>query len=82
MVEIWLTWDAELPPMEAGLNVHIGAERVGELGVDAAGHFRPAMEAAAERDEDPWTHAHLSMTSGEMPYVLEIALPERGAGPA
>jgi hypothetical protein len=78
VVEVWLTWDPESPAKEACLNVHIGAERVGRLGPDAAEFFRPALEAAAEREEDPWTRAHLTTTSGEMPYTLEIALPELG----
>jgi hypothetical protein len=76
LVDVWFTWDTESSTMQPGLNVHIGAERVGNLDPDVAEHFRPAMEAAAERDEDPWTHAHLAAVSGGMPYALEIALPE------
>jgi hypothetical protein len=33
------------------------------------------MEAAAERDEDPWTTVWLSAIAG-VPYLLEVALPE------
>ena len=75
MVEIWLTWDTELPQALARLNVHIGDERVGWLGADAANCFRPAMEAAAERDEDPWTYAYLTATFGAAPHMLTVGLP-------
>jgi hypothetical protein len=35
------------------------------------------MEAAAERDEDPWMIASLNTPTGGMPYVLEITVPEQ-----
>jgi hypothetical protein len=76
-VEIWLTWEATPREVGAlGLDVHIGETRVGRLDSDIAEHFRPAMDAAAERDEDPWTRGWLSKISGEMPYLLEVAVPE------
>ncbi len=78
LVETWLTSDTGPSTTEQRLNVHIGAQRVGQLGPDVAEQFRPAMEAAAERDEDPWVHAHLTASSGAMPYLLEIPLPKRG----
>jgi hypothetical protein len=78
LTEAWLTWDTGPSTTEQRLNVHIGAERVGQLGPDVAEQFRPAMEAAAERDEDQWVHAHLAASSGTMPYLLEISLPKHG----
>jgi hypothetical protein len=33
------------------------------------------MHAAADRDEDAWTRAFLKMSSGAVPYQLEIMLP-------
>jgi len=78
-VEVWLSWDQELPAFDSHLCVYIGAEPVGVLSPDAAERFRPAMEAAAERDEDPWTTANLTTSTGAMPYVLEITVPERHA---
>ncbi len=75
VVEVWLTWGIESSGTESHLNVYIGAERVGQLGPDVAEQLRLAMEAAAERDEDPWTHAFLSASSGTIPYVMEIPLP-------
>lgn len=75
-VDVWFAWDGESPVIGSHVNVYIGRQRVGQLDVDASEHFRPAMEAAADRDEDPLMTAHLKKSSGEMPYVLEIALPE------
>ena len=75
LVKTWLTWDTEPSTTQPRLNVHVGTERVGQLSSDIAEQFRPAMEVVAERDEDPWTHAYLSASSGAMPYLLEIALP-------
>ena len=79
-VEVWLTWDAELPTPGSSLRVYIGAEPVGVLPADTAERFCPAMEAAAERDEDPWTTANLTISEGEMPYVLEITVPDQQEG--
>jgi hypothetical protein len=75
-VDVWFTWDGGSPAVGSHLNVYIGTQRVGQLNVDTSEHFRPAMEAAADRDEDPWMTARLKKGLGEMPYVLEIALPE------
>ncbi len=75
LVRVWLTRGDESRTIEPCLNVHIGAQRVGWLGPEAGARLRPAMEAAAERDENPWTYAHLTASSGAMPYLLEIALP-------
>jgi hypothetical protein len=76
IAEVWLAWGTD--PSRAELDVHVGAERVGRLGPEVAEQLRPAMEAASERDEDPWTHAFLSTSPGAIPYVMEIRVPERG----
>jgi hypothetical protein len=77
-VEVWFTWASGLPVTDPPLSVRIGAQCVGRLDADTSEHLRPAMESAADRDEDPWMTARLSKSSGKMPYVLEIALPEPG----
>jgi len=74
-LEVWLTWDSEPPASDLRLAVHIGAERVGMLRADIEEQFRPAMEAAAERDEDPWMRGRLSASTGPLPFLLEVALP-------
>jgi hypothetical protein len=79
VIEVWLTQDTESSTTKAHLNVHIGIERVGQLDPDVTESFQPAMEAAAERGEHPWTYAYLTATSGEMPYRLEVALPRSSA---
>jgi hypothetical protein len=56
--------------------VYIGSKRVGELDAEATERIGPAIEAAAERDEDPWADAHLSRIPGTTPYVLDVPLPE------
>jgi hypothetical protein len=75
VVEIWLTSDSESSLAATRLNVNIGVERVGQLGAGVANCFRPAMEAAAEREEAPWTYAYLTATFGATPYVLTVGLP-------
>lgn len=79
-VEVWLTWDGGQPAAGSRLAVHIGAEPVGVLGAGVEDQFRPAMEAAAERDEDPFTRGRLSTISGPMPYLLEVELPASAPG--
>jgi hypothetical protein len=74
-VEVWLTRGSEDPVGDSRLAIHIGAERVGVLRADVEEQFRPVMEAAAERDEDPWTRGRLSATSGALPFLLEVELP-------
>jgi hypothetical protein len=80
IVEVWLAWDTESPSTQAPLNVYVGARHVGRLDSNVASHFRRAMEAAAERDEDPWTYGYLSVVSGDVPSRLEVALPEPEEG--
>lgn len=75
-VEVWFTRDAGSATNSSPLNVHIGEQCIGQLDVDASEHLRPAMEAAVERDEDPWMTARLTRISGDTHYALEIALPE------
>jgi hypothetical protein len=74
-LEVWLTRDSEDTANVSRLTVHIGAELVGMLRADVEEQFRPVMEAAAERDEDPWTRGRLSATSGPLPFLLEVELP-------
>jgi hypothetical protein len=87
-LEVWLTWDSGHPAADSRLAVHIGAESVGMLRVGVEEKFWPVMEAAGERDEDPWTRGRLSAISGPMPYLLEVelpdtpGLPERSSRPA
>jgi hypothetical protein len=57
------------------LAVHIGAERVGVLRTNVEEQFHPVLEAAAERDEDPWTRGRLSASTGPLPFLLEVELP-------
>jgi hypothetical protein len=72
-VEVWFAWADGSPGSR--LSIQLGTQRVGRLDVDASEHFRPAMEAAIDRDEDPWIRAYLRKIPGDMPYVLEITLP-------
>jgi hypothetical protein len=74
-VEVWLARGPGSSADASRLAVHIGAERVGVLRTDVEEQFRPVMEAAAERDEDPWTRGRLSATSGSLPFLLEVELP-------
>ena len=78
-LQLWLAWDTGNPSAaDARLAVHVGAERVGKLRAGVDEHYHRAMEAAAERDENPWMRGRLSTISGPMPYLLEIELPSRG----
>jgi hypothetical protein len=74
-IEVWFGSDHEPPGGVSRLSVHIGSKRVGELDAEATKRLRPALEAAAERDEEPWTNAHLTRIPGEAPYVLDVPLP-------
>jgi hypothetical protein len=75
-LHVWLAWNTDRPhASDSRLAVHIGAERVGILRADAAGQFHRVMEAAAERDQNPWMRGRLSAISASMPYLLEIELP-------
>ncbi len=75
-VEVWLVPHEPSEP-GSGLDVHIGAQRVGKLDAATSASLAPAIEAAADRDEDPWTIASLTSAKGEMQYVLEITVPDR-----
>jgi hypothetical protein len=78
-LEVWLAWDRPVSPTDPRLAAHIGSERVGVLSSDAATQFRFVTEAAAERDEDPRIEGRLTALSGEVPYLLEVALPAPSA---
>jgi hypothetical protein len=79
-LEVWLTWTNGHADTDPRLAVHIGTEQVGKLEADVEQYFRPVMEAAAERDEDPWTRGRLSAISGPMSYLLEVELPASPPG--
>jgi hypothetical protein len=74
-VDVWLSEGSSPSNSEASVTVNIGAHPVGRLRPDDADLFRDAMHAAAERDEDAWTRAWLTASSGAMPYQLEVMLP-------
>jgi hypothetical protein len=76
LVDVWL----EHPEPAAGedtplLVVHIGERRVGLLAGEALDAYRPAIDAAAERDELPWTQARLTPITGPRPYLVTLAPP-------
>jgi hypothetical protein len=74
-IEVWLAPDDGEPPSRTSrLGVHIGFRRVGHLDAETTDVFRPAIEAAAERDEDAQTDAHLTRIPGGIPYVLDLPL--------
>jgi len=75
-VEVWLSQE------DSGLIVHVGSKRVGRLNAHAAVAFRSAIEAAADRDEDIRTDAHLTRTTGTPPYILDLPLYDSGTPPA
>lgn len=75
-VEIWLSRE------ESGLNVHIGSRRVGALNATDVEAFDGAIEAAAERDEDVRTDAHLTRMTGTPAYVLDLPLNDAGTSQA
>jgi hypothetical protein len=56
------------------LAVDIGEHQVGILGKEATTAFTPVMDAAAERDELPYTAARLSSRPAAG-YLLELQLP-------
>jgi hypothetical protein len=74
-VTVWLNRDRSPPDSGLALNVHVGPERVGRIPGDAVGGFRAVLEAAAERDEDPWTRARLTTTSTDPRFLLEVQVP-------
>jgi hypothetical protein len=74
-VEVWFGSADEPPGSVSRVTVHIGSQRVGELNAEATERLRPALEAAAERDEEPWADAHLTRIPGGTPYVLDVPLP-------
>ncbi len=76
IVEVWLERSSQ-PAGEAPsqLGVNIGEHRVGVLSGEPADAYQPAMDAAAERDELPWTEARLSLLNGPAPYLLQLPVP-------
>jgi hypothetical protein len=74
-VEVWLAPDPEPAASATRVGVHIGSRRVGHLDADTSERVRPALEAAAERDEDAQIKAHLTRLAGTAKYVLALPLP-------
>ena len=56
------------------LIVHVGSKRVGRLDARHLEAFAGAIDAAADRDEDVITNAHLTRITGTLPYVLDLPL--------
>ncbi len=74
-IEVWFGADNGPPGSIPRVSVHVGSQRVGELDAETTDRFRAVLQAAGERDEDPWADAHLSRIPGATPYVLDIPLP-------
>lgn len=75
-IEVWLAADdGQAPSHTSRLSVHIGSRRVGHIYDGPIESIRPALEAAAERDEDVRIDAHLTRVPGDLPYVLDLPLP-------
>jgi hypothetical protein len=72
-VEAWFAWENESD--QSQLIVHIGFQRVGVLTASGADAYRPILQAAAERDELPWTNTLLTHLLGPEPYLLTVPLP-------
>jgi hypothetical protein len=75
-VEIWLS------RQDPGLTVHIGSRRIGRLDARAVEAFGSALKAAADRDEDLRTDAHLTRMTGTPLYVLDLPLYDAGTSQA
>lgn len=75
-VEVWFGSDDEPSQGVSRVSVHLGSKRIGDLDAQASERYRPALQAAGERDEDPWADAHLTRIPGATPYVLDVPLPE------
>lgn len=74
-VDVWLQSDVAQQGDTADLVAHIGAQRVGVLDAETAIAYRPAMAAAAERDELPWAEGHLTQIPGTDRCLLDIPRP-------
>jgi hypothetical protein len=75
-VEVWFGSNDDSSEDVSRVSVHLGSKRVGYLDAETSERYRPALQAAGERDEDPWTDAHLTRIPGATPYVLDVPLPE------
>jgi hypothetical protein len=62
-VEVWFTLSRELQTQDSKLDVHIGTQCVGKLNESITKHLMPAMDAATDRDEDPWMIANNCLSS-------------------
>ncbi len=70
--DAWLQWETG-DGEEKKLAVHIGAHRVGTLDEVSTKTFGPVMDAAARRDQLPYTTARLTRRS-DIEYLLELQL--------
>lgn len=68
----WLRWEDDAA---RELAVHLGERRVGVVPETAAARYRPAMDAAAVREEVPYLDAVLVTRPDPEGYLLEIAAP-------
>jgi hypothetical protein len=75
-IEVWFISPSEPRGSASRVSVHIGSKRIGELDAETTERYRPVLEAAGERDEDPWADAHLTRIPGATPCVLDVPLPE------
>jgi hypothetical protein len=75
-VEVWLSRE------DPELIVHIGSRRIGRLDARTVEAFGSAIEAAADRDEDVRTDAHLTRMTGTPVYVLDLPLYDAGTSQA
>ncbi len=70
-IRLWFTRSLST----SGLDVHARDERIGTLQADTGKCLEPAMSAADERDEAPWSDARLIARREEPIYLVELALP-------
>lgn len=75
--EVWLR--RETSCAEDRVTVHVADQRVGRIVARDTERFRPALAAAAERDEDPFTLSRLSMSSSGQSFRLDVPLPAPSA---
>lgn len=74
-IEVWLA--ASPSHEEDTVTVYIGPKRVGKI-VDPADRIRfaPVLNAAAERDENPYAIGRLFMSKSSQSFALDVPLPE------
>lgn len=73
-VDVWLGWE-EAFDEGTRLAVYCGEQRVGLLDADLSDRLRPVLQAASDRDEDPWMRGCLTPLFSPVPFLLEIPVP-------